>query len=176
MYSNREKAIAIRNLIINLGDIQKTADELQIPERTLRHWKKSILQEDNFLYWDEDHPSFQIHQRYGRLRLQMLMEAERLLSRMDSVHPMDAAEIANSVARLTDKLARIENIMERIGQFVIKLDLAALENIIHHLSHQERQQQRLQRLHENQPDTGDDPPPPDTGDTPPRTSPATDSG
>ena len=140
MHSNRDKARAIRNLIVNLGDVQKTADELQIPERTLRRWKSTILREGRLIYWDEDLPPFQVYQRYERIRVSMLIETERLLTRMSEVNPMDAAEIATSVTRLTDRLAKIETIMERLGQYVIKIDTGVLENLIVTLEERERQQ------------------------------------
>jgi hypothetical protein len=145
MYNNRDKARAIRNLIINLGDVQKTAEELHISERTIRRWKKTILREGRLIYWDEDQPPFQVYQRYERIRVSMLIETERLLTRMSEVNPLDAAEIATSVTRLTDRLAKIETVMERLGQYVIKIDTDILESLLITLDEKEKEEKARQQ-------------------------------
>ena len=155
MYSNRDKARAIRNLIVNLGDVQKTAEELQISERTIRRWKKTILHEGRLIYWDEDQPPFQVYQRYERIRVSMLIETERLLNRMSEVRALDAAEIATSVTRLTDRLAKIETIMERLGQYVIRIDTNILESLIITLEEKEREEQARQQQEQQAADTSE---------------------
>lgn len=139
MHNNKEKSIAIRQLVINLGDVDKTHLETKIPKSTLFRWKNELKSYSNIVFWEQDSRSRIIQSTYEGIRDGMLTQIQRLLDRMDYYGPQHAADYANAVARLTDRIVKIENLLELSGQYAVTIDLKNFEK-------SDAEDQREQRL------------------------------
>lgn len=123
MWNNRTKSEAVKHLIVNLGDIELTHEQTHIPKRTLQRWKEELKNENSIIYWELDSRSQIIHERYGRIRDRMIVQIERLLHRMEMAHERYLGEYTTAIARLTDRISKIEEILDVGGQYSILIKL-----------------------------------------------------
>ena len=139
MWNNRTKAEAIKHLVLNLGDVELTHEQTKIPKRTLQRWKDELKNEYSVIYWELDSRSAIIHERYARIRDRMIVQIERLLQRMEMAHERYLGEYTTAIARLTDRISKIEEILEVGGQYsiLIKLETDGESNILDRLSDDE---------------------------------------
>ena len=119
MWKNGEKYIAIRQLVVNLGDIQKTHEETGVPVRTLQRWKTDLTMSGDTIFWDQDTRAQVIHARYERLRDSMLFEVQRLLNMSYEVPPAESPNFVMAATRLVDRLSKIESVLQGAGQYGI---------------------------------------------------------
>lgn len=140
MYNNREKSHAIRQLIINLGDIDRTAEQTGVSKSTLHRWKNELKSYENIVFWEQDSKSRVIQAQYEGIRDKMLTQIQRLLERMDYYGPEFATDYANAVARLTDRIVKVESLLEMSGQYAVTVDLSSMVDM------SDKQEQREQRL------------------------------
>lgn len=132
MYNNHDKAKAIRHLIVNLGDVERTAEQTGVSKSTLHRWKNELKSYENVLFWEQDSKSRIIHSQYEGIRDQMLTQIRRLLERMDYYGPEHATDYANAVVKLTDRIVKVEGVLEMTGQYAITVNLQGM-----HDSHQQ---------------------------------------
>lgn len=124
-HTNRTRQDAIRKLIMNLGDIDKTHEQTGIPKPTLFRWKKRLGNyQDEFFYWEYTTRSQIVRERYERVRDKLLVEVENMMDRLVDVPPTGISQYVHAIARLADRIEKIENLLYVTGQYeiVVKLD------------------------------------------------------
>lgn len=129
MYTNREKSIAILHLIVNLGDIDRTEQETGISKSTLHRWKNELKTNRNIISWEQDSKSRVIHAHYEEIHDKMLTQIIRLLENLPYHGPTYASDFANAIARLTDRIIKIEGLLEMQGQYAIAINMDGLEEL-----------------------------------------------
>jgi DNA-binding transcriptional MerR regulator len=122
-YTPEEVANAMKQLVENLGDTYWVSRETGISERTLRRWK-SRFQINATLTSDEPQSRQEklIYDRYRNIRDNLLTHIERLYQQMDT-KPEEAAELAIALARLIDRLTKLESLLDnRHFSIVVSFD------------------------------------------------------
>ncbi|MEO1286622.1 MAG: hypothetical protein AAFV93_02550 [Chloroflexota bacterium] len=138
MYTNREKSIAIRQLIVNIGDVERTHQETGISKNTLHRWKKELKISENIVSWEQDSKSRIVNAHYEDIRDKMLTQIIRLLENLPYHGPTYASDFANAIARLTDRIVKIEGLLEMQGQYAININMDGLEEFLEEDDRQHR--------------------------------------
>jgi hypothetical protein len=119
VYPKDEKQAAIIRLILNLGDVEKTHEETQIPVRTLYEWKNKLKTDYNLILLQYDARSIVIQDRYLRIRDKLVVQMERITDIMVEVPPRYLPDFTVAVSRLIDRLDKLETIIAKTGQYAI---------------------------------------------------------
>lgn len=128
-YTPEEIANAMKQLVENLGDTYWVSKETGISERTLRRWKTKF-QINAILTADEPKSKQEklIYDRYRNIRDNLLTHIERLYQQMDT-NPDNAADLAIALARLIDRLTKLENLLDnRHFSIIVTFDEKAEED------------------------------------------------
>jgi hypothetical protein len=109
-----EKARAIQTLIEMLGSTYLTSQNTGIPERTIQQWKSEMtngIKTALVQHEPEDSLEQVIHARYEHLRNDLLEHLGKLSDQFRT-NPADATDLAIAMARLIDRLHKLETILQ----------------------------------------------------------------
>ena len=121
VYPDDKKQAAFIRLIVNLGDVEKTHEETNIPVRTLYEWKNKLKTDSNFIFLQYDARSIVIQDRYLRIRDKLVVQMERITDIMVEVPPRYLPDYTTAVSRLIDRLEKLEAIITKTGQYLIEV-------------------------------------------------------
>lgn len=121
---------AIRKLVVNLGDVEKTMQETGISKRTLQRLKYKLKSNDNIVYWRYSAKSTMIQRSYEQIRDLMLTELQHLLQSMNQLAARHGLHYVNAVTRLLNHILKLEATIDQVAQHEIIIKIVDPESAL----------------------------------------------